>query len=361
VNTHYTFNDILIKPKFSRIKSRKDVDLSVQLGPIKLTLPVLSANMNTVTEVPMAVAMSKYGGLGVLHRFDSISNTKSMYENVVAAGENCAVSVGLGYIELERARVLYAAGAEVFVLDVASAANINVVSQYVSLKTECPDSFIIVGNFATYDSINIFMEEVYKLDNTIKLDAVKIGIGPGAVCTTRTKTGIGVPQFSALEEVYTILHTSINPKDIPLIIADGGLKTPGDIAKALMFSDLVMCGGMLAGTLETPGKVVNSDGEVISKNTENLYPIYKKYKGSASQESYEEQGKVDSHRTSEGESIFVAYKGPVNNILQDIEGGLRSSLSYTGAEDLQEFKQVAEYIVVSNSSYVEGTAHGKKD
>jgi IMP dehydrogenase len=286
-----------------------------------------------------------------------------MYEEVVASGSDCAVAVGLGTLELSRAIMLNQSGARVFVLDVASAANINVVDQYIDLKIKLKDSFVIVGNFATADTVHQFINECRQFNWNLQVDAVKIGIGPSGVCTTRVKTGVGIPQFSAIKNVVESFGSFSDHNRNPLIIADGGMKTAGDICKALgVGADLVMCGGLFSGTEETPGEVVDENGFMMSfESTEGPEKMYKKYRGSASSESYKKQGKVATHRTPEGESITVPYKGPVNNILQDIEGGLRSSLSYTGSGNLKEYKENVEFIIISTASYIEGTAYGKKD
>src|SRR5581483_6034669 len=180
--------------------------------------------------------------------------------------------------------------------------------------------------------------------------------GPGSACTTRMKTGVGYPQLSAIQEISQWL----TPKGIP-VIADGGMKTPGDIAKAIgAGASMVMLGGMLAGTYETPGETVQQDGKPCqSVSFETISKVYKKYKGSASKESYEEQGKSASWRTAEGESFLVPYKGPVEDVLQDIEGGLRSAFAYVGAQNLQQFQWRCRFVRITPSTVVENGAHGK--
>lgn len=337
MNTSYTFSDVLIKPKYSTVTSRKDVDLSTSFSwpghKLNLSLPILSSNMDTITNQKMAIAMAQTGGMGVLHRFQSIEANMTMFGQVKAAGLPCMVSIGLGENELKRAKSLYGCGADLFVIDVAHGAQRAVALQYKRLKEALPSAYIIVGNFATSDSIVEFIADCgYALINDFE-GAIKVGIGPGSACSTRIKTGVGVPQLSAIIDCVRL--------GIP-IIADGGLKTPGDIAKALgAGAKAVMLGGMLAGTLETPGEITGSG--------------YKVYRGSASKESYADQGKEWS--TAEGESFQVPYRGSVKEILAEISGGLQSSFSYVGASSLQEFQNKVEFIRVSGNTTFENGAH----
>jgi IMP dehydrogenase len=367
---YLTFDDVLIKPKFSSIGSRKEVDLMVQLGPTLMELPVLSANMDTVTGPAMAIAMAKAGGLGVLHRFWTIEDNVNAYKEVRKANRDCAVSVGVGTEEFTRAEALYKAGAKTFILDVAHGAQKQVVEQYKWIKENLIESFVIVGNFATAQSCGDFWAAMNaggicyyrtKKDelSTYGVDAFKIGIGPGSACTTRIKTGCGVPQLGAVMEVTEFFKNHLHR---PMIICDGGMKTPGDIAKALAAgADCVMLGGMLAGTEETPGDIqfggfVIFDKGVPVSGTEN----YKKYRGSASKEAYTDQGKDASHRTAEGESFTVSCKGPVARVLQDIEGGLRSAFTYVGAKNVSDFQEKAEFVRVTQAGRSESGAHGNK-
>lgn len=365
----FTFDDVLIKPQFSEIQSRKDVDLSTKLLGLNLRLPIFSANMDTVTGIEMAHAMNKAGGMGVLHRFWSIEDNVKAFKETAAA-----VSVGLGPQELERAKALTDAGAIYFFIDVAHGATKQVVVQLANIKMINVNAWVCVGNFASASSIGWFLE--YCHGAKVKPDAIKVGVGPGSACTTRIKTGIGVPQLSA------VIECANEAGYIP-IIADGGLKTPGDIAKALAAgASAVMVGGMIAGTDETPGEVFfelarpwSPELQALNKMTVTSpygpMPIhiempldggvlkFKKYRGSASKESYEAQGKDTAWRTAEGESFTVPCKGPVSNVLQDIKGGLRSSLTYVGAKNLTEFREKVVFVRVSPASIKENSAHGK--
>lgn len=375
-----TFNDVLIEPSFSSIKSRKDIDLSVKLGDIHLRLPILSANMDTVTAGKMASAMFVNGALGVLHRFwpveDNVNEFVEIWDNFLET----AVSVGLSEAEKVRAEALYAHGARIIVLDVANGAQQQVVDRYKWLKENLVKSFVIVGNFATAKSVSDFYEAMIKdgqpfwtelrdskpYHEVYGLDAIKVGIGPGASCTTRVKTGVGYPQLSAIIDIVAELKERYNLPKMPLIIADGGLKNSGDIAKALAAgAHAVMIGNMLAGTDETPGEIINGyeyNGSMKdSHSLINTGPKYKQYRGSASKESYDAQGKDQSYITAEGEAFRVDCKGPVKAILKDIEGGLRSAFSYVGANNVEEFHAKAKFVRITNAGHQEGLPHGKGD
>lgn len=344
-----TFDDVLIKPRFSDINSRKDVNLTSPLG---YRLPIVSANMDTITEAEMACAMIKLGGQGCLHRFWSIeSNCNAFLKVTEATGDVPWVSVGISDKERERAEALLSLGANTIVIDVAHAAQMQVVNFHKWLYPKgAGEISIIVGNFGNLRSVEDYCEHLSK-----KPDAIKVGIGPGSACTTRLKTGCGVPQLSAIMDCVS--------SRIP-IIADGGMRNSGDIAKALAAgAKMVMLGGMLAGTDETPGEIIKRDkfepvnppNGLLGTWTDEI--IGKKYRGSASKEAYEEQGK--DWDCAEGESFIVDYKGPVEKYIKSIEGGLRSAFTYVGAENMEEFHKRAEFVKVSSNSVKENGAHGQ--
>jgi len=377
-----TYADVLIKPAFSMIRSRKEVTLDTTFLGVNIGLPLISSNMDTVTSPQMAAAMSKAGGLAALHRFQTIEqNVDQFYASVDLSANSLHSSkytkkpigsFGIGDMEYERALALYDAGTEILLLDVAHGAAIHVVEQYDRVRSRVGNNCaIIVGNFDNYDSVNAFIGH---LKSSRKPDALKIGVGNGAACITRVVTGCGGGMISAL------LDCSLS--GIPLI-ADGGTKNSGDIAKALAAgASMVMAGSMLAGTEESPGELVyfNSLNQQVTKDElfrkiyseksdsfeyvihspeESFYSIKKKYRGSASQESYEVQGKVDNHRTPEGEAMLLPYKGPVAPILESNAAGLKSTLAYVGAKSLTEFRDNVKLVKVSTSTLAENGAHGK--
>lgn len=349
---HITFDDVLLEPQFSTVESRSHVDLSTTIGLHRLNLPILSANMDTITNAWMSSHMISNGGMGVLHRFMSIIDNCAEFELVYkSTSVRPWVSIGISDKEMERFEALVSHGADTFVVDVAHGAQLSVAKFVKALKEKNSNVDIIVGNFGTYKSYLDFV------DYSGNVTAVKIGIGSGAACKTRTTTGSGVPQLSALLDFR---GSGVR------FIADGGMRTSGDIAKALAVgASAVMLGGMLAGTDETPGDILYHEQDVLiigKTNTEVLEttktPISKVYRGSASKESYEIQGK--DWACAEGETFTVPYKGPVLDVLREIKGGLQSALAYSGAKNLKEFRIKARFIRVSSNSVIENGIHGRK-
>lgn len=347
-----TFDDVLIIPKFSEISSRKDV----RLGSFGLDIPIISSNMDTVTDSVMANAMAREGGAGALHRFCTIEENLAMYK---LSHPNTYCSFGLGETELTRAIALVAAGCTTLILDVANGANQAVVEQAIKFYNLSPKTRLIVGNFATGDSINEF-------NNRARIPGLifKVGIGPGAACTTRIKTGIGIAQFSAIIDCASTRFP---------IIADGGIKSSGDVCKAIAAgAQAVMVGKLLASTNEAPGEFMylNDQGNLLTIDQavpkrllsngqyELIYdqctlPKVKKYRGSASKESYNIQGKDSSWIAAEGDSGYIKITGNVKSVMDDIAGGLRSSLSYCNSRNIMEYQLNASFTKVTANGAVE--------
>jgi len=304
------FDDVCIRPKFTELRSRADVDPSSLLGNLRLPVPIISANMESVTEAKMALAMNEAGAVGALHRFKSIKASVAMYNKSPIW---TFVSVGTKVEDRLRAKALYDAGARNFIIDVAHGAQIQVVEQAVFMKENLPEIYLMVGNFATQDTISTFVKKCGK----VRPDSFKVGIGPGLACTTKTKTGVGLPQLSAILDCVKSGYP---------IIADGGCRVPADIVKCLGAGAVaVMVGAMLAATDESPTNI---------------------YKGSSIIK--DKSGK----RTSEGVSIKLEPKGSVVDIIKDIEGGIRSAMTYTDSKDLSEFKNKCEFLLVDTGAVV---------
>lgn len=356
-----SFDDVLLSPQFSKINSRKDVRVSTDVAGEIYHLPIVSSNMDTVTSARMAVAMDKAGGVGCLHRFQSVEDNLAQFLAVVEATGQPGpwVSFGLGEKELYRADLLADAGACVFVLDVAHGSCMPVVEQVKAFRKLL--GFVpklIVGNFANYQSIKDFINH---LDIQGAVDAVKVGIGGGSACTTRMVTGSGAPTFSTIQDCVRA--------GLP-VLADGGVRGSGDFCKAIAAgASMVMMGGLLAGCDESPGEVYSDSGlranwYTLEDGTKRYVPsvggkLYKKYRGSASKESYEVQGKLAQHRTAEGDSFLVPYRGPVADLMQEFEAALRSAMSYSGAYDIKEFQERAEFIEITPAGATESQAHGR--
>lgn len=328
---YFTFDDVLLVPRRSRVFSRKDVSLRSNFSRnIILDLPIVSANMDTVTESKMAIAMAQNGGIGIIHRFLTIEQQAEEVAKVKKA--RLLVGAALGVKDaIERAKAMIDAGADVLVVDIAHGHNERALWAIKILKKKFKKIDIVGGNVATKHGVLDLIRA--------GADAIKIGIGPGAACTTRIVTGVGVPQLSAIIEAVAVAKKFGVP-----IIADGGIKNSGDICKALAAgANTVMIGNLFAGTDEAPGEHIFEDGSG-----------YKIYRGMAS------RGVVISddgfYRTPEGKSGRVPYRGKAEGVLDDLASGLRSSMSYLGAKTIKEYQKNAEFIRVSHHTLKESSA-----
>lgn len=322
--TKLTFDDVMLVPGYSDIKSRASIDLSQKFLGFSLQLPIISSNMDLVTGADMAIAMWQAGGYGILHRFYSsweqeIDDIQKVFNKTTAP---VAFSVGVRDVTVAFDKIYYVASLTndyIVTIDVAHGHHRQVSDMIGLIKKEFPRSVIIAGNVATWDGY------LYLAD--AGADAVKVGIGPGSACTTRIVTGFGYPQFSA---IFDIAQQRVSHH--PPIVADGGIRSSGDIVKALAAgADAVMIGNLFAGTAETPGEVFeNIDGR-----------RFRQYRGQSI------FGANGERYVKEGVSGFVEEKGPVSNIIRYLAGGIRSGLSYVGANNLNELRQYAEFIQVS--------------
>lgn len=349
----FAFDDVLLVPKFSTVVSRADVDPYVSMLNRLKKLPIISSNMDTVTDSVMASAMSKAHAMSCLHRFWTIEENLKQYRS----SPGSFISVGVGKKELERFEALYETGATSFFLDVAHGASMNVVNQIkemIALKGT--NFFLVPGNFATKQGIDDFL---HHLPNKSNMSAFKVSVGSGSMCSTRIVTGVGLPLFSTIVDCAQSGYP---------IIADGGIRNSGDLCKALAAgASAVMAGKLFAGCDESPAETfwMSHSGKPLNKqDAEACYsldqPRVKLYRGSASLKSYEVQGKVASHRTPEGEASLIPHSGKVSDVLQQLEAGLRSSMSYLGAKDLMSYRELAEFVKVTPSGYIESTPHGVK-
>lgn len=323
-----SFDDVLIEPQFSMVRSRKDVDVSTDFLGLKLSLPIMNSNMDTVASPALCRALAEYGTIGTLHRFWPIDENVQAFKDSIHNGIGPIVSVGISNMEFSRVEELFEAGAKIFMLDVAHSANIAVVEFYNKLVKEFQTIKIIVGDFGTGKEIIEFLNRVDK-----QPDAVKVGIGVGSVCHTKLVTGVGNTALSCLWDCAPV----VDDFNIKLIL-DGGVQHYGDIAKALVAgADIVISGSMFAGTDEAAG------ADYYTSDRDGNVKRFKEYRGSASQESYVVQDKIAPWRTAEGTLIRVAHKGPVINVLNNINGGLRSSCSYVNAFNLNELRANAKF------------------
>lgn len=332
MQTHaITFDDVLLIPAYNHHESRRVVDISVtdKVEKLHLKLPVISSNMDTITESKMANFMTRVGGMGALHRFLSV-------EDNVAEFKKCSgqvfVSVGTTDTEIERAEALRDAGANFFCIDVAHGHAKYVGKTLKRLRALLGDRCIMAGNVATYAGADYLA--------SCGADLIKAGIGGGSVCSTRIKTGFGVPMLTCIQDCARADRS---------IVADGGIRTSGDIVKALAFgADFVMIGGMLAGSDPTPGTVITG---------ENGCKV-KQYRGMASREAQEAfLGQMQDWKTAEGVATEVPWHNREDHIIADIIGGLRSGLTYAGADTVRELQRKLNYMVVSQASRIESLPH----
>jgi IMP dehydrogenase len=331
-----TFDDVLLVPAYNHYESRKMVDVSItdKTDKLSLALPLMTSNMDTVTGAEMANFIGEKGGIGVLHRFLCIEDNVHMFE---ACTSPTFVSIGCSPQEVERVAALRDSGAELFCVDVAHAHGRYVGRTLKKIREMLgKEVCIMAGNVATYAGADYLA--------SCGVDIIKVGVGGGSVCTTRVKTGFGVPNLTAIKECAKVDRS---------ITADGGIRTPGDIVKALAFgADFVMIGAMLAGTRPTPGPVLNRGGQDRGQIK------VKVYRGMASDEAQNEYyGGMAEWKTAEGISLEIPYRETENDIIADIVGGLRSGLTYGGAANIQELQRKLDYIQVSWASRIEGLAH----
>ena len=337
--TSLSFDDVLLSPRISDIESRKYIDISSCMGRLKFRIPVISSPMDTVTESDMSIAMHKAGGLGIIHRYNSIDEQVSIFtkaKSAISGNSNIGVAIGVSGDFEDRAVALYDAGADILCIDVAHGHHLMMKKALETLRLIFSDSVtIIAGNVATKDGYDDLSDW--------GADAVRVGVGGGSICSTRIQTGHGIPTFQS------ILDCSRSDRSTA-IIADGGIKNSGDATKALAAgADFIMLGSILAGTDETPGDLIRQVGPgVITENR-------KVYRGMASREAQQSwRNRVSS---VEGISTTVPAKGPVEFILKDLEWGIKSGLSYSGSEDLKKFRSYAKFVIQTQSGRKESSTH----
>ncbi len=329
-----TFDDVLLVPTKSEVRSRRDPSLrSFVTRRRALETPLISANMDTITEADMALAMATLGGLGILHRFVSPEQQVSFVRRLVKADVPIrAASIGVNEEDRQRAHSLIEAGVNVMTIDIAHGHSVAMIDTIKWLKDNYSEVDIIAGNVATAEGTGELIEA--------GADAIKVGIGPGSMCTTRIITGCGVPQLTAIA-----ICAEVGFKENIPIIADGGIRTSGDIVKAFAAgASAIMLGSMLSGTIETPGEIKNGR---------------KQYRGMASKSAQVSwRGGVPEGMAPEGESTTVSVKGHVRDVIMEICGGVRSGMSYVNATSITEIRDRARFVEMSAAGVYESHAHG---
>ncbi len=353
-----TFDDVLLVPAHSAVLP-SETDLSVQLSPrIRLNLPILSAAMDTVTEAHMAIALALAGGLGVIHKnlspdeqsrhVQKVKNFRfdtSQYPQAVTDIQGrllVAAATGAGKEGLERAALLAEAGVDVLVVDSAHGHAQAILDSVRAVKDRFPDIDIIAGNIVTAEGALALKEA--------GANAVKVGVGPGAICTTRVVAGVGVPQITAVNDVFAALEGTGTG-----IIADGGIKYSGDITKALAAgAHAVMLGRLLAGTDEAPGTLIVRD-EKKFKSYVGMGSLAAMQRGS--KDRYFQSDNKPGKLVPEGIEAIVDYKGSVRNVLFQLAGGLRSGMGYCGTPDIDSLRHKARFVRISPAGLSESHPH----
>ena len=331
------FDDVLLMPQYFEKKSRKEVDLSTEISGIKLKIPIISANMPSVTGASMALELSKVGGLGILDRmipleeqieeiikFNKYTNSSFDFpcDPVIGA------SIGINKRDLQNARALIQQGAKIICIDVAHADQRQTKEIYFLFRERYPDFPLIIGNYATPFNLEYFRDDS-------KL-TFKVGIGGGSHCTTRIETGCGLPTFAS-GQLFS--EESFN------FILDGGIKSSGDIVKSLALgAKAVMLGSLLSGHKECPGNVIKQNGK-----------LYKIYRGNA---SFGVKASIGNVEHVEGEESLVPYKGEVAKTLAKLEQGIRSGMSYCGSESLSQLLLKCKFVEISSGGHHESKPHG---
>jgi len=334
------FNDVLIAPKHWNGGSRSEVSLATNVAGINLDIPLISANMASVTETAMCIAIGKKGGLGILHRMCSIDEQVQMVLDAKRAGVKIGGCIGIDENAISNAGKLIEAGCDLICIDVAFFAQDRaheVAAQFRKLFDYFP---LIVGNIAT--GVHVFQFEDFLSRKGIepKNLAHKVGIGGSGVCSTRTQSGNGLPTFHSLMDISEFYFSKSKS-----IIADGGHATPGDCVKSLaMGAKTVMVGSLLAGTSATPGDIIVKDGKK-----------HKEYFGNASSRAKIQAG-LKNHNI-EGIATIIPYKGATEDVIDNIVQGMKSGCTYSGAKNLKELREKAEFVEITTSGYKESTPY----
>ncbi len=339
-----TFDDVTLVPKYSEVLPSQ-VDTSTYLSKnFKLKIPLMSSAMDTVTESKMAISIAKSGGIGVIHRNLNIVDQIKEIKKVKAKKLFVGAAVGAGSEEYSRAIAIIEEGVNLIVVDTAHGHTKRVAEIIKKIKKKKRKSTLLcAGNVASSEAANFLAK--------LGVDIVKVGIGPGSICTTRLVAGIGVPQLSAIMEVKKGLRN----KKIK-IIADGGIKFSGDIAKALAAgADAVMIGSLFAGSDESPGKVVKKNGKLF-KEFRGMGSVGAMNKGSADRYFQKKQSDKSKY-VPEGVEGFVKYKGPISKIIFKLVGGLKSSMGYLGSKKIITLRNKPKFVKITKAGFYESMVH----
>ena len=347
-----TFDDVTMIPKYSEVLP-SEVDTYTKLSKhLSLKIPLLTSAMDTVTESRMAIAIAKAGGIGIIHRNLDIKKQIEEIKKVKKQKLLVGAAVGAGPLELKRAEAILKEKVDLIVVDTAHGHSKKVAEIIKVIKKKKTNNITLcAGNIATAEGAKFLIK--------LGVDVIKVGIGPGSICTTRLVAGIGVPQLSA------ILETKKGVKNNKTkIISDGGIKYSGDIAKALAAgADAVMIGSLFAGTMEAPGKLIKKNNKLY-KNFRGMGSVGAMNKGSADR-YFQTKQQDTSKYVPEGVEGFVKFKGDVSSIIYKLIGGLKSSMGYLGAKKVANLKNKTNFVKITKAGFYESMVHNvdelKKD
>jgi IMP dehydrogenase len=339
-----TFDDVTMEPKYSEVLP-SEVDTATKLSSnLILKIPLISSAMDTVTESKMAIAIAKAGGIGVIHRNLDIKKQIEEIRKVKKLKLLVGAAVGAGPLEFKRAKAILKEKIDLIVVDTAHGHSKKVAETIKSIKKiKTNKTTLCAGNIATAEAAKFLIK--------LGVDIIKVGIGPGSICTTRLVAGIGVPQLSAILNVKKGVKTNKVK-----IISDGGIKYSGDIAKALAAgADAIMIGSLFAGSTETPGKLITKNGKLF-KRFRGMGSVGAMNKGSADRYFQKKQKDISKY-VPEGVEGFAKYKGDVKNIVYKLIGGLKSSMGYLGAKKIISLKNKPNFVKITKAGFYESMVH----
>ncbi|MBI2617693.1 IMP dehydrogenase [Candidatus Gottesmanbacteria bacterium] len=339
-----TFDDVLVLPNFAQVK-RQDIDVKTHLTQkISLSIPIVSSPMDTVTTALLAISLAKLGGIGFLHRNLTIEQQVEEIKIVKEGNHLVGAAVGVGKDLEERVSKLAGVNVDALIVDSAHGFSKWVIDAVTFIAQKYPQIELIGGNIATKEGAEALIKA--------GANALRVGMGPGSICTTRVISGMGVPQITAIMEVYSVAKEH----NIP-IIADGGIRSSGDIVKALAAgADCVMLGSLLAGSNEAPGEKVTIEGKE-----------YKRYRGMGSVAAMVEGGAArygqeyikgkEKKLVAEGIEGLVPYKGSLEDVIGQLVGGLRTGMYYAGVKNIKELKEKTRFLKITQASLIESYPH----
>ena len=338
-----TFDDVALVPQYSSVLPHETITKTELNKNLKLNIPLLSSAMDTVTESKMAIAIAKSGGLGIIHKNLNPKNQAQEVKKVKKNNIFVGAAVGTNEKDIDRVYKLLESKVDLIVVDTAHGHTKKVLTIIDKIKKISKKTIVCAGNIATGKAAKFLADS--------GADIVKVGIGPGSICTTRLVTGIGVPQLSAVLDVKKALKNYKTK-----IISDGGIKFSGDIAKAIAAgADAVMIGSLFAGTEESPGKIFKHKGK-----------LYKNFRGMGSEGAmsagsadryFQKKNKNISKYVPEGVEGIVQFKGPVNKIIYQLIGGLRSSMGYMGSKTIKDLQKKCEFVKITKAGFYESMVH----